>query len=518
MKEQIEWIKESVRLIFSEDIDQSKKKERFLYLQEVYSGFTDKQRNYVREIICGNFGLNDSIFVYSCLIDYMDVEEFKNEVLLCMMEEKSDIFTDCMLELQTVRYGQHLWELKKRLHRKNVENIICELDEGKLYSYIPVTKRNNKRIVIMTEQILSILHAPTQVVLNFAYVLQELLGYEVLLAAVPSNGDIPEDIWHNAFVMNVRGNIDNEFVKVEYKDTGFILYQTQMYKADYDTYKKFFDIIYEWNPLFVFNMGLINPIGDFAARFTTTAAMSMTTECPISEADILIRIGRNSDDIESIYIENLSENQKQLFLDEKIPIIVEESKERAYTYSELALPQKSFLIAVVGRRLDEEIDDEFVNVMKQIINKTDNAAFVIIGDYKNAENIQRMECMKGRIYYLGYQNHLMSVYKLLHLYINPKRLGGGFSSVMALKAGLPVITLTECDVAYNVGDAFAVKDYEEMINLTVKYTQDKQFYKEQKKYIEAVLERNTEENMCRYIKRLVDNIVEVMEENANDTI
>lgn len=518
MKEQIEWVKESVRLICSEDIDESEKKERFLCLQEIYSSFTDKQRNYVREIICGNFGLNDSIFVYSCLLDYMDIEEFKNEVLLCMIEEKSDIFTDCMLELQTVRYGQHLWELKKRLHRKNVENIICQLDEGKRYPYIPVMKRNNKRIVIMTEQILSTCHAPTQVVLNFAYVLQELLGYEVLLAAVPSNGDIPVDTWYNIFKMNARNNIDNEFVKVEYKDTGFILYQTQMYKADYDTYKKFFDIIYEWNPLFVFNMGLINPIGDFAARFTTAAAMSMTTECPISEADILIRIGRNSDDIESIYIKNLSKNQKQLFLDEKIPIIVEEGEERTYTYSELALPQKSFLIAVVGNRLDEEIDDEFVNVMKRIINKTDNAAFVIIGDYKNAENLQRMEGMKGRIYYLGYQNHLTAVYKLLHLYINPKRLGGGFSSVMALKAGLPVITLPECDVAYNVGEAFVVKDYDEMINLTVKYAEDKQFYKEQKKYIEAALERNTEENMCRYIKRLIDNIVEIMEGNANDTI
>lgn len=77
-----------------------------------------------------------------------------------------------------------------------------------------------------------------------------------------------------------------------------------------------------------------------------------------------------------------------------------------------------------------------------------------------------------RIHFLGYCMDLPGTYRALHLYLNPRRLGGGWSSAMALMAGLPVVTLPACDVAYNVGGEFTVTTEEEMVDAVIRYASD----------------------------------------------
>ena len=110
----------------------------------------------------------------------------------------------------------------------------------------------------------------------------------------------------------------------------------------------------------------------------------------------------------------------------------------------------------------------------------------------------------------------MKVYRILDLYLNPDRLGGGFSSAMALIAGLPVVTLPNCDVAYNVGEEFVVSDYEEMMQTIKRYVSDRKFYEQKVEQAHSYKEKNTDAKMERYVKILLDKVIrkiEGMEQN-----
>lgn len=114
----------------------------------------------------------------------------------------------------------------------------------------------------------------------------------------------------------------------------------------------------------------------------------------------------------------------------------------------------------------------------------------------------------------------MQVYRILDLYINPERHGGGFSSAMALNAGIPVVTLPDCDVAYNAGEEFIVKDYGSMTEAVEKYANDKEFYNQKTAAANRNAEKNTDQKLMEYMETLVDHVVRLIyeEEEKNDCI
>ena len=104
----------------------------------------------------------------------------------------------------------------------------------------------------------------------------------------------------------------------------------------------------------------------------------------------------------------------------------------------------------------------------------------------------------------------MATYGMLNLYLNPKRSGGGFSSAMALTAGIPVVTLPNCDVSYNVGETFTVPDTEIMINEICRYAEDKEFYYNRQKYALEFSKKNSIEKLEKYVSDVMENIVELI--------
>lgn len=274
-----------------------------------------------------------------------------------------------------------------------------------------------------------------------------------------------------------------------------------------------FDLIQAWNPIFVFSMGTDNPVTDLIAEFTTLVFMSVGLTCPVSEAQILIRLGRMDEDTEKEYLEVLGKEQKQIFLEDKIPVTAEKS-DISLKREDFGLPLESFLIAIVGNRLDKEIDQEFVRTMKTLLETHENIAFVIIGDVVELKNYFKDEKYQDKIFYLGYCTDLMATYGMIDLYLNPNRAGGGFSSSMALTAGVPVITLPNCDVAYNVGTEFVVSNDEEMIAEVSKYLQDFEYYNYKKQCAEKISEKNSVEKLELYVKNILDKVLPCIEEET----
>lgn len=509
MDAKITWIKNLVALCIDENDTGKEKRINFSKLEEEFNQFAYAERDAIREIMMTQFEINDLIYVLSCIIKYTKLEEFKEDLLLKILEGNFNCYMGSMLELQVVATIKGKYKQKRRLHKSNIDSFDKLLSVN--YTYNQVSERKRNRIVIITEQLLSILHAPTNVVLNFAYVLQEYLGYEVLIFVCPCDERLPVDLWYHPIRMASVDEFKNVQLRIKYRNTIFEGYQINMTQESPKEYSMMLSLIHEWNPLFVFDMGTCNPVADLTAKYTTLVAMEMSITCPISEGKILIRLDKEDEDSEKEYAEAIAENQVQLFMKEKMPVLIEKSQ-NVYSRTENGLPNDKFLIVIVGNRLDTEIDAEFVDVMKCILKKKENIGFVFIGEVQRAKEYFENEIFRNHVFYLGYREDLVGTYGMLDLYMNPKRGGGGFSSMMALAAGIPVVTLPNCDVAYNVGEEFVVQNYEEMIENVCRYIDDKEFYQEKKKCAQVNAERNSDEKMVDYVKTMIDGIIQIIDE------
>ena len=502
----IQWfkniIKKCVSFLELEQISETDAEEK--ELKKSYEIFSGAEKQVIRRLLEEQLIVNDRMFVLSYLVMRLGIKDFWQDVAENIEREELDWISGCMLEIQADTFGEISYEKFRKVHKKNVENLYKKVNCD--FEFIPLDKRNKKTIVIITEQLTHLQHAPTVMVLETAYILQEKLGYQIKVLTCTSDRKLPESFW--IYTMMYSGGKKGHGI-FNYKNAEIDVYQYAMRKCELEDYKEMLLKIYEWNPLFVLNMGVNNPIADLPYKFTTVVKRTMTTSLPVSEGQILIRNARSERKQETGDTIILETYQKQIFLDKKFPPVMEEFKEH-YTRKELGLPEDGFLVAVVGNRLDSEIDEAFLWLMHRILSENMKINFVIIGNIKmQLSNFFEKE-LQSRIHCLGYCKKLLNVYRVLDLYVNPKRMGGGWSSAIALKAGLPVVTLAECDVAYNVGPQFEVSDYEEMYRTVMQYAKDEQFYKRQKEYALSLAAENGEEQSLAYVVDLMEKIKEAM--------
>ena len=160
--------------------------------------------------------------------------------------------------------------------------------------------------------------------------------------------------------------------------------------------------------------------------------------------------------------------------------------------------------------MDKEIDDNFMQHLFTILLKNSNIDLVIIGETKDIQSKFKQTIYGNRIHFLGYCKDLLGVYRVLDLYLNPKRTGGGWSSAIALQAGLPVVTLPNCDVAYNVSQNFIVSDEDCIAKYVLHYAEDKQYYEEQKSIAKNIAKKNLKEQSIEYVAELLNKIEEAL--------
>ncbi|MCI8483301.1 MAG: glycosyltransferase [Lachnospiraceae bacterium] len=508
MDQSVEWIKRIVRLCIREFRTEEEKKECFAEMEREYLQFLDIEKKNIRRIMMTQFEINDMIYVLSMIIQYMDVKDFQEDLMENILRGDFEGYTGSVLFYHTLPYIKGEYRRKRLLYKKNMISFGNMLDIN--YPYISLEQREKKRIVIVTGQLLGVNHSPTEIVLNIAYVLQKHLRWEVLLFVCPCNRKPPEDLWYDPIYENSLKKFSDRPMKMEFKDAVFQGYQIDMGDTSLKEYGMMLSLIHAWNPYFVLDMSTTNAVAGLIGKFTTLVSFPMSIECPISEAEILLRIGQMDEEMEKEYTEMMGEHQKQLILEEEFPVISKTSR-KDYTREELGLPEEKFLIAIVGNRLDLDVTEEFVQIMKKILTKTSKASFVFIGKKKGIEKHFTDEIFAGNVYYLGYCSDLMGTYKALDLYLNPKRMGGGYSGGMALRAGVPVVTLPECDVAYNCGEEMIVQNYEEMIDDVCFCVDDKDFYEKKRECAGKYGKKNEDEQLLQCVEEILEGVTSVME-------
>ena len=452
----------------------------------------------------------ENIYVLSVLYETTN-KEITLQKILDLLEKKE---VDCL-------YTENIWQQVfgkifvntsiniSYLYERKINKLLCnkwKKEWGQCFEYIPYNERNKNTILIMTNQLLSIKHAPTAIVINIVSILVEL-GFNVYLLVNITNYNrkLMPNIWFNATVMNVIEDYYSTNI-LKYNGLKIPFMQVNYNQNTENVIKRVKNYISEIKPEFIWHIGGNSFIADIIGESSTMIATKCTEGYAVSNADFLASYMTS----DSRYVKealNLIKKEKQKTFKFISPITKNyDVLNKNYTRQKFGLPADKFLICLVGNRLEREVNSEYEKWIKEILSESDRFFLITIGSTIKESG------MEERIIQLGYQDNLADVLQVCNVFINPPRQGGGGGAVAALAAGIPVLTLPNCDVATGVPSTFVVKDLEEMKEHILRYHDEHEFYMEMCKvarcHFEQLMNQSQKVDVQKSIRDMIDFIRE----------
>lgn len=435
------------------------------------------------------------------LVDYTNShsnDAFRDFLFLCLstllVNTKNPEYANLLIdEIHRPEYGPHaglfLFNQIKRLYittglngrSDKVDDLYWEVVEAwsdvlsEYLSPIPKENRNKNRVVVVMLHFLNKTIAPTKTALERIKTLQDEMGKEVLCIhsreQYTNVGSLP-------FYGIVSGTCDERFNglhTVDIEGQRIDLYQPPYSMPDYDEYIKIIGMIREYAPYEVIVLGDNCVLGDLCAQMIPTVCIPMMfSSVPIKRINEYVSVGKHLTEKDKEKINNAGGNEdsyiESTFTFELI------SQKKKLSRRELDLPENKFIVSVVGIRLDYDVTEEFLNKLIGLTDKDIHIAFA--GKYESYNSIcENNEKLKEHSTFVGYQDDILAFQEVCNLYANPPRTGGGFSVVEAFYMHKPGVTLPYGDVAASSGKEFWVNDLDEMMDMIIKYKEDKEFYK-----------------------------------------
>lgn len=334
----------------------------------------------------------------------------------------------------------------------------------KKYDYQLIGERNKDVVVIVTSQLLGISHAPTIRIFDYAYTLQHELHKSVVII-----NDSGTNYIHNPNIHNYRTfnyiNDYNDINSINYKDESFYFIQNPDIMPNLSSIQKFVNVIYNLNPLLVFNVGGSSLVADYCSFFTTTLSLPCSYKIPISCSKYLL-VGRRLNADDKDVINCILDYQKIIELEINYQY---RQNNLIYSRKQFGISEDRFLIAIVGNRLCVEVSNEFLIELRDVITILDNVDIVFIGEIINKDMIKKILSYDNRVFFTDVLNEAGEFLRHCDLYINPKRNGGGRSSFEALHFGVPVVTPKYGDVYYTCGEEFSYNEGDKLVELVEQY-------------------------------------------------
>ena len=325
--------------------------------------------------------------------------------------------------------------------------------------WIAAKDRDAGAIVVMTNQLLGLRHAPTADCLDYCHVLQNRLKKRVILI---NTGDMPWSLplpYYDPIVFEHAEEYASGG-KLPFRGEVFDFYQCRNPMPNLEETEYILNTIITLRPSFILSLGHSNVTPDLCAKFVTVATMPFGTDLPRAASNLFILPRkRRSDDADfmrqwQITEEQIVETQYTFRLPERSATL---------TRADLGLPPDAYVIAVVGNRLDEEINDEFAAGLADFLQAMPQAFVAFMGTIRSYGPLrQHYPVLAKRSLFLGHQKDISAVYECCDAYLNPPRYGGGSSAAFALAAGLPVFTRNSGDVANIVGPRFVFESFREI--------------------------------------------------------
>ncbi|WP_238916539.1 glycosyl transferase family 1 [Clostridium sp. YIM B02555] len=445
----------------------------------------------LKELFKNTFNSEDILFkIYmgSFLITTFKAKEYGKKLLDELLKSNIDKNQKYYIMYQLISIGFTDTEISNSIEKDKIDRLYDSIfDEfkklvGKL-EFIPKNDRNKDVIVVFISQLLKLEHGPTKTVLDRCYILSKYLNKKVILIntkeLITVKGDIP-------FFRPAKGNIVEEysdFNNLQYKDIEIGFYQPKCSMPDENECINILNFIKKEKPYLLINIGGWSITADLAAQIIPMATISTSGNYSISKnKGQFFIMGRKPLESDYEYIAKEGHTKEAII---ECPFTFElKPQEHEYMREELKIPREKFVIAVVGGRLNDEIDDEFLGVLNNLASK--DCFVVTIGNFKlSEENRQKYLNLQKNFMELGFQNDILACVELVDLYINPRRQGGGTSAVECMFKGKPALSLRHGDVSIIVDEAFICETYKELIDLAIRCKKDKDFYLEMSREAKA---------------------------------
>jgi hypothetical protein len=117
----------------------------------------------------------------------------------------------------------------------------------------------------------------------------------------------------------------------------------------------------------------------------------------------------------------------------------------------LDIDDKAVVWITAGFRLEHEIRDEWAKRMLELVSRYPQVVWLLVGgDGKLPPALE--QAGRGRVRALATRDDLPAILRCCDIYVNPPRMGGGFSVAEAMAEGLPVIALAGSDGGDKLGE------------------------------------------------------------------
>lgn len=447
-------------------------------------------------------------------------EILKDEILIEQMEQllfrdKMDLFVadSVIRQIRRIKFLDYSIGDSYSKYREIQKKLLYRFKEEYLpdFPYTTYAERNKKRIVIATDQLLSVRHAPTRIVLDVCSYLINDYGYEVFLLVNLTNSDIQElrEFWCQPVIYSCIKELNGTF-QINYNNTMIRGYQYEWKKNQIRDIQEVCRLIWEWKPICAYYIGGTSYRHDIYKFYTTLISMQCTDGYSVSEAQVLASYMHSNSQYVKESLEYIASTRQHV---ENIGSIGGLWKEYNHEYKreEFGISEDSFLLCIMGNRLDAEMSTDFIQMLEKILDEQDDVCIAFIGDcigtFFDARYLER-------VFFLGYQTELVDVMRMMDLFVNPPRKGGGGGAECALQAGVPVATLANNDVANAVNEASCCYDLSELKALILRYREDKDFYQKQVAFCNTWKENKGKNDDSKRYGTLIERVIKLLEDGV----
>ncbi len=415
------------------------------------------------------------LLIYSFLVLKFKMGCYTKDMVQQIQSKKFTIYNQIYLWGQLNRIGLIYPELKSIDSKILYRNILNRFRE-ELKDYlmpIPHKERSKDFILVITVQFLSEGHAPTRTVLERIYTLGKLMGKKVFLL---NTRELTTILGYFPLYDEYRRNIIEDYdtkEKYYYKDYEFPFYQVPDEMPEFGRVEEILKFIRRIKPYMIMVIGNASIVGSLCGDIVPTICIPVTFSTIPFKNNQYICVGRHLEDEERTNLKEAGYPIEHII--EGTFTFELKRQQRKFTRKQLGLPEDKFLLIVIGIRLSTELNETFFNYLTQTFVYGTHLVFV--GKLDNYDDWCEMyPNLKEHSTSLGIQEDVLAIAELCNLYINPYRIGGGFSLAESFSKGLPGVTINFGDVAAAAGSDFCVENYKEMVLQIKRYIEDKEYY------------------------------------------
>ena len=210
-------------------------------------------------------------------------------------------------------------------------------------------------------------------------------------------------------------------------------------------------VLADFNPDVVLLVGLYSPLAAALHAVRPVVGISANTVAPIAPLDVWLT-GGPEEERREVWGASFPPARPVYH-----PYRVKRSKKQwQVTRAEFGLSDTAVIWVTAGFRLEHEIKGEWASRMLQLLSRYPQVVWLLAGGEGKLPQAL-LQAAPRRVLALATRDDLPGILRNCDIYVNPPRMGGGFSVAEAMAEGLPVTAFSGSDGGDKVG-ALALPD------------------------------------------------------------